>query len=196
MKKKIIIIGLVFIMLITALLNLTGCETKSEVEEKKEESTKQTAQQPTEQVVEQPTPVVDETLVKINGLEFHLNKETSFKDIKYTIVEDFKEADHDRYIQYNYYQEDKTNLLFFRIFYYSGKGNDAAIKDLGLDNNITLTDGKTDNIEYKYYAEPRADGGTKHFYFINKNGNTYAINFVSKYDIKDFEDKVIKSIKF
>ena len=79
MNKKIIIIGLIFIMLITALLNLTGCETKKEVEEKKEESTNQTAQQPTEQVVEQPTPVVDETLVKINGLELHLNKETSFK---------------------------------------------------------------------------------------------------------------------
>ena len=145
---------------------------------------------------EQPTPVVDETLVTINGIEFHLNKETSFKNINYTIVEDFKEVDHDRYIQYNYYQEDSTNLLFFRVFYYSNQGNDIAIKDLGLDSNISLTDGKTDNIEYKYYASPRDDGGTMHFYFINKDGDTYTLNFVSKYDIKDFEDKVVKSVKF
>lgn len=189
MKKNIFFIGLIVIMLAIGVFSLTGCESKKEeVEENKEEIV--------EQVAEQPTPVVDETLVKINGLEFHLNKETSFKDIKYTIVEDFKEVNQERYIQYNYYQEDKTNLLFFRIFYYNNKGNDVAIKDLGIESNITLTDGKTDNIEYKYYEEPRNDGGTKHFYFINKDGSTYVLSFVSKYDIKDFEDKVVKSINF
>ena len=31
---------------------------------------------------------------------------------------------------------------------------------------------------------------------INKDGSTYTLNFVSKYDIKDFEEKVVKSIKF
>lgn len=180
MKKKIFFVSLIVIMLVVGLFILTGCEPKKEVEEN----------------IEQTVPVIDETLVKINDLEFHLNKETSFKDIKYTTVEEFNVADHDRYIQYNYYQEDRTNLLFFRIFYYSNQGNDIAINDLGLDSNITLIDGKTDNIEYKYYATPRDDGGTMHFYFINKDGDTYTLNFVSKYDIKDFEDKVVKSIKF
>lgn len=180
MKKKIFFTSLIVIMLVAGLFILTGCGSKKEVEQNKEET----------------APVIDETLVKINDTEFHLNKETSFKEIKYTIAEDFKEAEHNRYIQYNYYQEDQTNLLFFRIFYYSNQGNDIAINDLGLDSNITFTDGKTDNIEYKYYASPRDDGGTMHFYFINNNGDTYTLNFVSKYDIKDFEEKVVKSIKF
>ena len=64
------------------------------------------------------------------------------------------------------------------------------------DGNITFIDGKTDNIEYKYYPQPRDDGGTIHYYLINKDGNLYVINFVSKYDIKDFEEKVLNSIKF
>ena len=170
MKKKLILL----VLIIVGILTITGCDIS------KKEASK------------------EKTLVKINGLEFKLNKEASFKDIKYTIIEDFKEANFDEYnyIEYNYYQEDQTNLLFFRIFYYGGQGNDAAIKDLGLDSNITLTDGKTDNIEYKYYAQPRNDGGTIHFYFINKNENTYTLNCVSKYDIKDFENKVIKSVHF
>ena len=179
MKK---IISSVFVIIV--LFGIVGCgsnkEYKNDIEnvpEKKEE-------------------VIDESLVKINNLEFHLDKETSFKDIKYTIVKDFKEANYDRYIQYNYYQEDNSNLLFFRIFYYSKKTNKEIIKDLGLDDKIELKDGKTDNVEYKFYDEPRDDGGTIHFYFINKNEKTYVLNFMSKYDIKDFEEKVLKSVKF
>ena len=182
MRKKIFLVLLLVTILVTGLVILTGCGSKEEV--KKNENKEQT------------TAVVDETLVKINNLEFHLDKETSFKDIKYTIVSDFKEANFDRYIQYNYYQEDNTNLLFFRIFDYGTKSNEEALADLGIEGNVTLTDGKTENIEYKYYAKPREDGGTIHFYLINKDGNLYVINFVSKYDIKDFEEKVVKSIKF
>ena len=180
MKKKIFLLGLIVIILISGLLILTGCGAKNETKESEE----------------QPETAVDETLVKINGLEFHLNKEASFKGLNYVIVNEFKEVIHDRYVQYNYYQEDSTNLLFYRVFYYENQSKEKAIEDLGLDSTITLTDGKTDNIEYKFYEQPRNDGGTIHFYFINKDGNTYVLHFVSKYDIKDFEEKVIKSVKF
>ena len=183
MKKKVLSIALLLILLLVGLFILTGCGTEEEV--KKNENNEQTT-----------SAVVDETLVKINDLEFHLDKETSFKDVKYTVVSDFKEANFERYIQYNYYQKDNTNLLFFRIFDYGTKSNEEAISDLGVDGNITFIDGKTDNIEYKYYPQPRDDGGTIHYYLINKDGNLYVINFVSKYDIKDFEEKVLNSIKF
>lgn len=186
MKKKIFCISVIFIMLVNVVFILTGCESKKEIKEVEE----------IVENVEQNTQVVDETLVKINGLEFHMNKETSYKDVKYTIVEEFKESNFGRYIQYNYYPENSTNLLYFRIFYYANQGNDMAIKDLGLNSNIALTDGKTDNIEYKCYVEPRQDGGTMNCYFVNKNGNTYVFSFISKYDIKELEEKVIKSIKF
>ena len=140
--------------------------------------------------------VVDETLVEINENEFHLDKKMTFHDLEYTIVGEFKEVNNRNYVQYNYYQEDSSNLLFFRIFYYEGKTIDDASKDLGLDSGISYSDGKTDNIQYKSYFEPRDDGGTIHFYFINKDGNIYVLHFVSKYDIKDFEAKVLKSVKF
>ena len=180
MKKKILFISLISLVLIVGLFVLTGCGAKNEGEENN---------------TEEP---VDESLVKINELEFHLDKEEEFKGIKYAISEDFIKAEHDisiPYIQYSYRQEDGTNLLFLRIFYYENKDNNYALNDLGKDENVTLVDGKTDNIEYKVYEEPREDGGTIHFYFINKDGSTYAINFVSKYDIKDFENKVLNSIK-
>ena len=140
--------------------------------------------------------VVDETLVKINGLEFHLDKESSFKKIKYTTIKDFSESNMDHYVQYRYTQEDGTNLLFFRIFYYSKKDNNAARKDLGIENKYKFEDGKTDNIEYKSIKESRDDGGIKDYYFINKDKDTYVLSFISKYDIKDFETKVLKSVKF
>ena len=178
MKKKIFLGSLILIILVLGIFSLTGCGAKKE--ENKEQATQ----------------VVDETLVKINGLEFHLNKEAEFKGLKYVIANEFKEVTHDRYVQYNYYQEDSTNLLFYRVFHYENQGKEKAIEDLGLDSNIELKDGKTDNIEYKFYEQPRNDGGTIHFYFIEKDGNTYVVNFVSKYDIKDFEEKVVKSVKF
>ena len=181
MKKKIILCLLVIVGLFT----LVGCGSeKKESQNNKEEKEKE---------------VVDETLFKINNLEFHLDKEASFKNIKYTISKDFKEIVHDYgspYIQYNYYQEDSTNLLYFRIFYYENKDVKYAFNDLGLEENVELVDGKTDNIEYKYYKAPRDDGGTINYYVVNDNSDIYIISFISKYDIKDFEEKTIKSIKF
>ena len=173
MKKKVVLVGIVVLMLAIGLFILAGCGAKKEAEP------------------------VDETLFKINGLEFHLDQEKEYKGMKYVISGDFKKAEYEigiPCIQYNYYQEDGTNLLFFRIFFYEGKTNEDAVKDLDL-GAITLTEGKTDNIEYKLYEEPR-DDGTIHFYFVNKDNNTYVINFVSRYDIKDFEEKVMKTIKF
>lgn len=134
------------------------------------------------------------SMVKINGTEFEINKETEFKDLEYTIVEDFRELIFDKYVQYEYRQEDNKNLLFFRVFYYKNKDNEAARKDLGIEDNLKYEDGKTDNIEYKMIDTHRTDG-TIHFYFINKDEDTYVINFVSQYDIQDFENKVMKTIK-
>jgi len=85
MKKKIVLGSLIVLILIAGLFILTGCGTEEEV--KKNENNEQTT-----------SAVVDETLVKINDLEFHLDKETSFKDVKYTVVSDFKEANFERYI--------------------------------------------------------------------------------------------------
>ncbi len=178
MKKRYLLIVLVLCLFIV------GCGNSEPQQEKNKEGDKK------EEVV------VDETLFVINKLEFHMDKDSEFKGIKYTISSSFKEANQVSYVQYNYYQEDNTNLLFFRIFYYNNKKIDYAINDLGLDKNISLTDGKTNDIDYKFYASPRDDGGTIHFYFINKGNDLYVLNFVSKYDIKDFENKVLKSIKF
>lgn len=43
--------------------------------------------------------------------------------------------------------------------------------------------------------EGRTDG-TIHHYFITKDGNTFIVDFISQNDIKDFEEKVLESIKF
>ncbi len=172
--KKLIMMFMVSFMLI----GITGCGKKEDPKE---------------------DPPVDESIVVINNLEFKLEKETSFKDLCYKTVEDFAEVEHDitiPYRQYNFYQEDGTNLLFFRIFYYYGKGIDYASKDLGIEGKITLEDGKTEHIEYQLYPQPRDDGGTIHFYFITRGNDTYVLNFVSKYDIKDFETKVVNSVYF
>ena len=141
----------------------------------------------------------DETAFTVNGLEFHLDTEKEFKGLHYVISGDFREVEHDEftpYVQYNFLQEDDSNLLFYRIFYYKGKGTDHAKTDLGLEKDIKLTDGENEDLEYKMYAQPRDDGGTIHYYFLSKDGNTYVVNFVSKYDIADFEQKVVKSLKF
>ena len=168
-------------MLIALMLAMAGCGSSKEEETEPE------------------PPIEDGTLVVINGLEFDLKKEASFKDLHYIITEDFREIEHDEftpYIQYDYRQEGESNLLFFRVFYYQDKGFDAAISDLGLESNIELTDGSTENIEYKLYAQPRDDGGTIHFYFINNDDSTYVLNFVSRYDIAAFEEKVLGSMHF
>ena len=152
-----------------------------------------------EEVIIDDQPVTDDTLVVINGLEFHLDKETSFKDLYYVITEDFREIEHDEftpYVQYDYRQEDDTNLLFFRVFYYQDKGFDDAIADLGLEGNIEFKNGSTGNIDYQLYAEPRDDGGTIHFYFIDREGSTYVLHFVSRYDIAQFEEKVVSSLHY
>jgi predicted small lipoprotein YifL len=177
MKKKIGLSLLVFLFLFT----LTGCGGKEEKEEKKDNKKEET--------------VVDNTLVKVNEIELHINKDKEFKGIKYTITDDLKEAKYDQYVQYYLYQDDGPNLLFFRIFYYENKAHKDIRKDLAIEDNLTEEKGKTDNIEYTFIDSKRTDG-TIHFYIIDKGNISYAINFVSQYDIKDFENKVLNSIKF
>ena len=171
-KVKYVFLVLSFMFL------FTGCVSKKEDESPKK--------------IEE---IVDETLVTINGLEFHLDKNTSYEEITYNTVGDFQEVVQTNYVQYRYTQEDGTNLLFFRIFAYKGKDIDAARNDLGIDSNLQYQNGKTDSIEYQFIENPR-DDGVIHFYFIHKNNDTYVLNFVSKYDIKDFEEKVVNSVKF
>ena len=182
MKKALSII-LIIAILFAALFVLTGCgEKKEEVNETKVEEVKP----------------VDETLITINGLEFHIDQDKEFKGLNYKVVGDFKEVNQDlftTYVQYNYLTDD-GNLLYFRIFYYEGKTKEDAVQDLGIEGDIIYTDGKTNDVDYKFYGPARDDGGTMHYYFIEHEGNTYAITFTSKYDIKDFEEKVMKSVKF
>ena len=78
MKKKI----LLSILLLITFFSLVGCTSKKE--EKKEE--------------EKQEEVVDKTLVKVNGVELHINKEKEFKGIKYTITDDLKEVIQDYFL--------------------------------------------------------------------------------------------------
>lgn len=139
--------------------------------------------------------VKDDSLVVINGLDFKLDQEKEYKGLKYIITGDFKENITDHYVEYRYYQEDGSNLLFYRVFFYEGKDNAYARQNLGIEDKFQFEDGKINDIEYKLIDEKRTDG-TIHFYFINKNNNTYVLHFVSQHDIKDFESKVLNSIKF
>ena len=77
MKKKVFLVSAIIFILVAGLFLFTGCGAK------KENSKQDVAETPA---------VVDESLVKINGLEFHLDKDAEFKDVKYKIVGDFKEA--------------------------------------------------------------------------------------------------------
>ena len=175
MKKKIVL-SIIILML---LFNFTGCNNKTKELEKTKTKIKE----------------VDESLVKVNEVELHINKEKEFKGIKYTITDDLKEANYNQYVQYYLYQDSGPNLLFFRIFFYENKAHDDIKKDLAIDSNLVEESGKTDNIKYIFIDTKRTDG-TIHYYIIDKNNTSYVINFVSQYDIKEFEEKVLNSIKF
>ncbi len=138
---------------------------------------------------------VDESLIIVNDVELHMDKEKEFKGLTYTITDDLKEALFEKYVQYYLYQDSGPNLLFFRIFIYQGKNHSEIRNDLGIDNNLIEEKGQTDNIEYSFIDGKRQDG-TIHFYIIDKDNTSYVVNFVSQYDIKTFENKVLNSIKY
>jgi len=48
----------------------------------------------------------------------------------------------------DYLQEDSSNLLFYRVFYYKGQGFDAAIAESGrlTDRRIELTEGREEEL--------------------------------------------------
>ena len=181
-KKKLLIFGVAAVVAIAAVVAGILIAVNSGKEEPKKSAE---------------VPAVDEKSFKINNLKFLLDTEKEFEGIKYVISKDFREIKYDlysHYVQYDYLQKDETNLLYFRIFHYTDKDAAAAAKDLGIENP-TFSEGKTDNIEYKFYNEPR-DDGTIHFYFITKDTETYALHFASRYDIRDFESKILKTVKF
>jgi len=66
---------------------------------------------------------------------------------------------------------------------------------IGSEKQYEYKDVKINDIEGKMIDEER-DDGTIHHYFINKDGNTFIVDFISQNDIKDFENKVLDSISF
>ena len=179
MKKKILIV----LLMIITLLTITGCETtKKETTKKKEKE------------------VVDETLFKIKDKEFHLDTDKEFEGLKYKTSSEFKEVNNftqsSTYMQYNYQPENSSNYFYYRILFYKGKDIDFAKEDyIGNEDQFEYKDVKINNIEYKMIDEERTDG-TIHHYFINRDGNTYIIDFISQNNIKDFENKALNSIEF
>ncbi len=144
--------------------------------------------------------VVDKTLFKIKGKEFHLDTDKEFKGLKYTVSKDFKEVNNitysSEYMQYNYQPDDEENYFYLRILYYEGKDINFAKNDyIGEEEQFEYKDVKINDIDAKMIDEGRTDG-TIHHYFITKDGNTFIVDFISQNDIKDFEEKVLESIKF
>ena len=139
--------------------------------------------------------IINGNIVNVNGIDLHIDKEKEFKGIKYTITDDLKEVNQEKYVQYYLYQESGTNLLFFRIFYYEDKTKEYIKNDLAIDSSLIEEKGKTDNIEYTLIDTKRTDG-TIHYYIIQKDNVSYVVNFVSQYDINDFENIVLNSIEF
>lgn len=189
---------MVAILAFGLLFALAGCGKEKEAEETvPPESSDST---PPADVTPAPAPEpVDEMAFTINGLEFRLDAEKTFEGLSYITSARFAEAVHELhipYVQYNFYQTDNTNLLYFRIFHYKGQGDADAIKDLGLEGQVTFTDFKTDSLEFRFYAQPRDDGGTIHFYFLSKDGDTYVLSFISLYDIQEFESKTLQTVHF
>ena len=148
-----------------------------------------------------PAATADEAAFTINGLTFGFDTEKTFNGLSYTTSEQFAESEPGGpipFVQYQFRQEDDVNLLYFRIFYYKDKDDAYALKDLGLEEEATFTEFKTDALDFRYYARPRDDGGTMHFYFLgNDNGNdTYVLSFISRYNLEEFEAKTIESVHF
>ena len=146
MKKKL----LLSMIIIVGLLIFTGCGKPKN--ESNDNST-------------------NNNIVKVNGIDLHLNKEKEFNGIKYTITDDLKEVNHDQ------------------------KSHDDIRKDLAIDSNLIEEQGKTNIVEYNFIDTKRTDG-TIHYYIIDKDNISYVINFVSQYDIKNFEKIVMDSIYF
>lgn len=172
MKKKL----LLSLLVIVALFTVTTCGGSKEEKDKDEK-------------------VTDNTIAVVNGIELHIDKEKEFKGIKYMISDYLFENNQDQYVEYKKYQDSGPNLLFFRIFYYENKDHNYIRNDLAIDSNLEEVKGKTDNVEYIFIDLKRTDG-TIHFYIIEKDNISYVVNFVSQYDIKDFEKIVLNSIKF
>ena len=181
MKKRI----LISLFVIVTLFTIVGCSSKKE--EKNEENNEKDE-------------IVDETLFKIKDKEFHLDTDKEIEGLKYKTSSEFKEVNNitpsSNYMQYNYQPENSKNYFYFRILFYKGKDIEFAKEDyIGNEEQFEYKDTKINDIDCKMIDEEGTDG-TIHHYFISKDGNTYIIDFISQNNIKDFENKVLKSISF
>jgi len=178
MKNKI----LLCLLIVGLLFTITSCNTSKKDDNNNENE------------------VIDKTLFTIKDKEFHLDTDREFEGLKYKISSEFREIDNvtptSTYMQYNYQPDNSSNYFYFRILFYKGKDIDFAKNDyIGSEKQYEYKDVKINDIEGKMIDEER-DDGTIHHYFINKDGNTFIVDFISQNDIKDFENKVLDSISF
>ena len=177
MKKKILFSLLIIVMIFT----MIGCKTTKKENNSNKES------------------VVDKTLFKIKDKDFHLDTDEEFEGLKYKTSSEFKKVNNvtpsSTYVQYNYQPESSSNYFYLRILYYKNKDINFAKNDYVGEENLEYKDVTINNIDCKMIDEGRTDG-TIHHYFIIKDGNVYIIDFISQNDIKDFENKVLDTIRF
>lgn len=156
MKKVLTILLTLFLI-----VGLCGCKKSSEPEKKEDV----TPSNPNEIVVSGITYVVDQD-------------DTAF-NISYKVASNMRKVNHGNAISYYSEAAQGTSNFAIRIFNYTDKNLEEAIKDL--DPNITERKEVTfGNTTYTYVNDMQEDGDSIKLYFHEQNGEIYAITFAVK----------------
>ncbi len=177
--KKYVKLLLVLLVVIT----MVGCKKE---EPKKKDNTTTT----TKEVLAD-----DEVIVK--GIKYKLDQEDTVHGIKVKVASNFRKVDQVAAMSFFSEKIDGSSYFVIRIFKYTNKDIEYAIKDItGEDKEYTREQKTLDGKEYTYLHFFDFYGQDVDVYYYKVGKNIYAITFNSKEDVSRLEEIFLKNIDY
>ena len=176
MKKKLLLIGLIFICSFT----LVGCGCSKEEKENKEKEVE--------------VKLADDEVI-LENIKYKLDQNDSEYGISYKIASNFRKTTMINAV--NYFSENINDSPYFviRIYSYPGKDIEYAIKDsvetVEQRESVTVGDKEYTKVYFTNY-----NGAKTHLYYYTSNNTTYTFVFTSGIEMSRLEDIFLKNITY
>lgn len=171
MKKKIIL----FLFLLSTLFVITGCGGSESGENTNGNNSSK-----------------GNEIVKVGKYDVKINKLGSFVEMKYKYPDSALASNAGTYNTIDYM--DKKDFVFrIGMYFFEGKTVEETMKETTLTSLEKITYGE---YTWNVYQGKQDDEKNVLSYITQVGSNSYTISFISDYDMKNFADTFMKSVKF
>ena len=133
--------------------------------------------------------------VILEGIKYKFDQDDSSYGINYKVASNLKKFDTGNAINYKSEEIDGSSYFVFRIFHYTNKTIDYAIKDTTTEYD-SKEEIKVGDVDYTKVHFTNYNGANTYLYYHKHNKDVYAFCFTAHIDISRLENIFLERIVY